>query len=148
MKKQHGFSLIELMIVVAIIGILAGIAWPSYQDHVQASRRADAQGALMGLAQAMEQYFTENGTYTGAADNNNVPQIFATEAPLDGGTKYYNLRAIVANDGGSYDLQAQAKGAQADDGNLLLRSTGEKGWDRGDDGKFGASDMCWSKSCS
>ncbi|QIL91514.1 prepilin-type N-terminal cleavage/methylation domain-containing protein [Microbulbifer sp. SH-1] len=147
MKKQLGFTLIELMIVVAIIAVIAGIALPSYQEHVKTSRRADAQGALLGLAQAMEQHFTENGTYAGAADGNGVPSIFADEAPLDGGTKFYNLR-VTASDGSSYTLQAQAKNAQADDGDLQLRSTGEKGWDRGDDGTFGAGDMCWNKSCS
>lgn len=148
MKKQMGFTLIELMIVVAIIAVIAGIALPSYQEHVKTSRRADAQGALLGLAQAMEQHFTENGTYAGAADGNDVPLIFATEAPLDGGTKFYNLRADVANDGISYELQAQAKGAQAGDGNLLLRSTGAKGWDRSGDGSFDTGDMCWSKTCN
>ncbi|WP_160154505.1 type IV pilin protein [Microbulbifer sp. ALW1] len=146
MNKQRGFSLIELMIVVAIIAIIAGIAMPSYQEYVKGSRRADAQGALMGLAQAMEQHFTQNGSYTGS-EANGVPVIFATEAPLDGGTKYYDLRITLGNGGGSYELQAQAKGVQADDGNLLLRSSGEKGWDRGDDG-FGTGDMCWDKTCS
>jgi type IV pilus assembly protein PilE len=52
--SNKGFTLIEVMIVVAIVGILAAVAYPSYQDHVRKSRRAEAQSALMGLAAAME----------------------------------------------------------------------------------------------
>lgn len=149
MKKQRGFTLIELMIVVAIVGILAGIAWPSYQEHVRTTRRADAQGALMGLAQAMERHFTENGTYAGATmDGDGTPGIFPTQAPLDGGTKFYNLRITGANET-SYTLQAQpiAGGGQASDGILQLNSAGQKAWDRGSDG-IGTDDMCWKKTCS
>ena len=66
MLNTKGFTLIELMIAVAIVGILAGIAYPSYQDSVRKSRRADAKGALLGFANAMERYFTENNSYLGA----------------------------------------------------------------------------------
>jgi len=150
MKKQLGFTLIELMIVVVIITILASVAWPSYQGHVKSTRRADAQGALMGLAQAMEKHFTQNGSYKAAADGGDTgaPGIFATEAPLDGGTKFYNLR-ITAADDTSYTLQAQPKNGQAGDGNIQLKSSGEKAWDRGNDGSLvEAGDLCWRKSCS
>ncbi|MFI3186333.1 MAG: prepilin-type N-terminal cleavage/methylation domain-containing protein, partial [Methylococcaceae bacterium] len=57
-QSQAGFTLIELMVTVAIVGILAAIAYPSYQDSVRKSRRADASGALLGLANAMERHFT------------------------------------------------------------------------------------------
>ncbi|MCP4091353.1 MAG: prepilin-type N-terminal cleavage/methylation domain-containing protein, partial [Gammaproteobacteria bacterium] len=56
--KSRGFTLIELMIVVAIVGILAAIAYPSYQEQVRKSRRADANGALLGLANAMQRHAT------------------------------------------------------------------------------------------
>ena len=148
MKLQRGLTLIELMVVVAIVGILAGVAWPSYQEQVQSTRRSDAQGALMALAQALERHFTDKGTYSGAADADGIPSIFAGEAPLDGGTKFYNLR-ITAADGTSYTLQAQPKNAQSGDGTIQLKSSGEKAWDRGNDGSLtDASDLCWKKSCS
>lgn len=158
MKKQTGYTLIELMIVVAIVGILAGVAWPSYQNHIRSSNRADAQGALMGLAQAMERHFTETGSYGGAAtdaggnaSDSGSPAIFPTQAPLDGGNKVYNLSITVPADGMSYSLQATpiAGTAQVGDGIVQLSSTGAKAWDRDNDGDLTeAGDLCWSKSCS
>jgi len=56
MNKQTAFTLIELMVTVAIVGILASIAYPSYQDSVRKSRRADVKGVVLGLANAMERH--------------------------------------------------------------------------------------------
>ncbi|MFC7000747.1 type IV pilin protein [Pseudobowmanella zhangzhouensis] len=66
--KQQGFSLIELMVAVAIVGILVVIAVPSYQDHVRSANRAAAQADLMALAAAMEQHKSVNYSYAGAAE--------------------------------------------------------------------------------
>ncbi|SEA63495.1 type IV pilus assembly protein PilE [Thiothrix caldifontis] len=62
-KHHQGFTLIELMITVAIVGILAAIAYPSYTAQVQKSRRADAQVALQEIAQRQEAYFLRNYSY-------------------------------------------------------------------------------------
>ena len=62
-KNALGFSLIELMIVVAIVGILGAIAYPSYNSHMHTSRRTDAQRIMISHAQSMERYFTSNGKY-------------------------------------------------------------------------------------
>jgi len=78
--QQNGFTLIELMIALAIVGILAAIAYPSYQDSVMKSLRTDATGALLGLANAMERHFTETNSYLGAgtdAGNTGIPTIFS-----------------------------------------------------------------------
>ncbi len=64
--SMGGFTLIELMIVVAIVAILASVALPSYQDSVRKTRRAEAQAHLMELASFMERTFTENNSYAGA----------------------------------------------------------------------------------
>jgi type IV pilus assembly protein PilE len=58
--RSKGFTLTEIMIVVAIIGIIAAIAYPSYQDSVRKSRRADARAVLLEAAQFMERRYTEN----------------------------------------------------------------------------------------
>lgn len=156
MKHQQAFTLTELLVVVAIIGILASIAYPNYQDHVTRSRRSDAQGALMNFANAMERYFTENnGSYcdaggTGGAhtcgdsgtNDTGSPTIFATTNPASG-TAYYNL-TIQAATATTYTLRATPIGAQAGDGILELTNTGGRGWDgNGDNDTADAGENSW-----
>lgn len=140
--RNSGFTLIELMIVVAIIGILASIAYPSYLDYVERARRSDAQGALLGLANAMERHHTANNTYLGAgAPNTGAPSIFPDEVPRDGTVKYYDL-TITAATATTYTLRATPKNAQAGDGVMELTSTGIKRWDSDNDG-VGTGDDTW-----
>jgi type IV pilus assembly protein PilE len=135
-RRDQGFTLIELMIVVAIIGIIAAIAYPSYTEYVERARRTDAQGALMGLAAAMERHRTANGTYLGAGSpNSGAPSIYADESPIDGAPKFYDL-TIDDDDlsATSYRLIATPKNAQAGNGILTLEHTGARGWDENNDG--------------
>ncbi|MDD3518145.1 MAG: type IV pilin protein [Chromatiales bacterium] len=123
----RGFTLIELMVVVVIIAILAAIGYPSYQEHIRKTRRADAQGALMELAQFMERHFTLNNSYL--ASGGSAPTLPFTESPKDGSTKYYNLGFAAAPNAptaSTFTLQAVPKGPQADDkcGTLTLTQTG------------------------
>ena len=62
-NRQHGFTLIELMIVVAIVGVLGAIAYPSYKNYVLKSRRAEARVALMEVLQQQERYMSQHNTY-------------------------------------------------------------------------------------
>lgn len=64
MKRERGFTLGELMIVVVIVGILATIAYPTYQDQIRKSRRIDAKNALMNVANRQEQFILDRSTYT------------------------------------------------------------------------------------
>jgi type IV pilus assembly protein PilE len=141
-RKITGFSLIELLTVMAIAAIIATIAIPSYLGHMDKTRRKDAQSALMGLAQAMERHYTEKNTYASAANGDPtsnvngvapVSAVFASEAPIDSSAKYYDLR-ITAATSASYSLRAIPKNAQAGNGILELNSTGVRRWDKNNDG--------------
>ncbi len=119
-KCMRGFTLLELMITVAIIGILVSIAYPSYLEHVASGRRADAQANLISLAQHMEREFTENGSYVGAA----LPY---TEAPKDGVDKFYDL-TIAASTATSYTLRARPKNGMLGDrcNDISVTNIGQK----------------------
>jgi type IV pilus assembly protein PilE len=146
MKTKKGFTLIELMIVVAIVGILAAVAYPSYLQHVESTRRSDAQGALSGLANAIERHYTTNSSYKNAAESGDTgsPGIYPNEAPLDGATKFYDL-TIQSADDSSYVLRATPKNGQAGDGIMELTSTGVKRWDKDNSGTFASDENTWSK---
>lgn len=95
-NTQNGFTLIELMIVVAIVGVLAGIAYPSYQDSVIKSRRADAKAALLELSVFMERYYTANGCYTSGscvAGTTTAPNLPFLVTPKSGKANY-NLTVV------------------------------------------------------
>lgn len=140
-KPESGFTLVELMIAVAIVGILAAIAVPSYQDSVRKSRRVDAQGALMNFANGMERFYTESGSYCGGADAGNdvcgdgafdigIPSA-AIFAPTGETGSFYDFRIWAATDS-SYTLRATPVGGgpQDGDGYLELDSVGRRWWDR------------------
>lgn len=147
MTKSKGFTLIELMIVVAIIGIIAAIAYPSYQEQVAKSRRGDCSGALVGLANAMERFYSVNSTYLGAgvsgADTGApAATLFASTCPVDGGAPTYNL-SIAAATASTFTLQAVPTGPQTGDrcGTLTLTNTGVKNVSGAESGV--SWEACW-----
>ncbi|MBS99374.1 MAG: pilus assembly protein PilE [Oceanospirillaceae bacterium] len=142
-KQQHGFSLIELMIAVAIVGILAAVAYPAYTEHIREARRSDARVSLLELTQFMERYYTSNGRYTEtAAADSGGPALPFTESPRDGSDKYYDLSLLDVNPNDltatAYTIRAVPKGAMAGDtcGTLTINQAGVKG-------AGGDLDDCW-----
>lgn len=116
---NSGFTLIEVMIVVVIIGIIAAIAYPSYLEQVMQTRRANAQADMLELASYMERFYSENYTYAGAGANQPFNQSPQTGQP------YYqlNLQNLTAT---GFGVQAIPQGSQANDscGTMTLNETG------------------------
>ncbi len=146
-KKSRGFTLIEILVALAIVGIISAIAYPSYTEYVKRTRRSECQGVLANFALAMERYFAANSTYTGAAaggEDTGIPaaSTFVSKCPLDGSRVYYNLTISAANNS-SYTLQAAPTGPQAGNGFIQINSSGQKGWDRDSNGALSNDEMNW-----
>lgn len=123
----RGFTLIELLIAVAIVGILAGIAYPSYQQHIMQSRRAKAQVCLNEQVQFMERYYTTNMRY----DQTAAGVAVALPATTCGGdlAAHYNFAFSAAPTATTYALSATAIGSQARDTSCLtlgINNTGQR----------------------
>ena len=108
MKKIRGFTLIELMIIVAIVAILAAIAYPSYIAQIQKSRRTDAKSALLAAAVQMQRYFTERNTFATATLG--PAGVF----PNTSENGYYAL-TLTGLDASTFTLNAAPIGAQSGD---------------------------------
>lgn len=141
---NKGFSLIELMIVVAIVGILAAIAYPSYQQNMIDSRRAKAAGCVMELQQFMEKFYSSNFRYDqdagGAAVVLPAPQCVADLAGFYG---FENGGAPAAVAQQTYTLRATAGAVQQNDNrncdDLTIDQAGTKGISNGS----GTVAGCW-----
>ena len=128
-NRSRGFTLIELMIVVAIVALLAAIAVPSYARYVEKARRADAKSALLDAAQRLERCYTQNNTYVGCP--------VATGLTGDG---FYTI-AAPTQEANAFTLTAAPAGPQVNDtrcGTLTLNSDGS----RVASGSLG-TDRCW-----
>ncbi len=134
----RGFTLIELMIVVAIGGILASVAYPSYVESVQRGNRAEARGILLEMSQLLERNFTEANRY----DQNSAGTAFAlpvTQSPKTGTAKY-TIQFTAGPAQTTYTLGAVPAGVMTGDacGTLTLTSTGVRG-------AGGAVADCWQR---
>jgi type IV pilus assembly protein PilE len=137
-KTQRGFTLIELMIVIAIIGILAAIAVPQYSDYVTRSRRTDGQSTLLQVAQELERCYTQFSAY-----NNTSCAVVGTGGVSETSPEgYYAIAAAGgALSASAFTLTATPQGAQASNDSdcttLTLTHLGVQGA-TGDD-----ADNCW-----
>jgi type IV pilus assembly protein PilE len=120
-RQAGGFTLIELMIVVAVVAILATIAYPSYQEQMIKTRRAEGRAAMLEAATRLERCFTRFNAYNHAA--------CAGIASIRSENGYYQVSANAIN-ATSFSLQAQPQQAQTKDtrcGTLTLSSVGVRG---------------------
>ncbi len=137
-QSSRGVTLIELMIAMAIVAILVGVAYPSYMDSVRKGRRADAQAVMLEAAQFMERFATENLRYeqTRAGVAVALPAQLS-KAPRDGSTQHYtiSLQAVTPS---TYTLRAVPSGSMLNDAceTMTLTDTGVKGASKPD---------CWRR---
>ena len=137
--RQQGFTLIELMIVTAVIGILGAIAYPSYAEYVRRGHRADARAGLLQAQQWLERSATATGVYP-----TTLPAALAWSG--DGG-KRYTIGFAAGNTATAYTLAATPKGAQAGDrcGIYTLSHAGLRGANGKTSGLAGYDADCWAK---
>ena len=135
-KASAGFTLIELMIVVTIIGVLAAIAYPSYTAYLAKGRRADARVQLATAQQWSERFYSENFNYASDTAGNAVAttfnlQPFSTSPRVGEGVAIYTITILVGATSQTYTLTATpvAGGLMATDacGNFTLNNTGRRG---------------------
>ena len=126
-RTNPGFSLIEMMTVLLIMGLLLTLAWPSYQSHVRRGHRVEAATALMEAQHFMERYYAVQGRFT--TDKGAAPAlpVRLQTVPAQGTARY--MIKVTEVEAGKYTLSADPQGALANDacGSLTLASTGAKG---------------------
>ena len=139
MNRHHGFTLIELMVTLAIMAVLVAIALPSYRGYVRESARGEAQAALEEAAVRMERYFFDNSNYT-----MDLTQVGYAASPASSGDGRYTIAAGVGTTGNittSFQLTATSMDPTFDPActALTLNSLGA----RGHTGSASTSDVCW-----
>ena len=118
LRDNRGFTLVELLIVVTIVGILAAVAYPAYTSYVERGKRADARSALLEAAQFMERHYSAQNAYTGVVLPERLQRAPAPPASIN-----YNITATTAVN--AYTLTAVP--VTADEcGSLVITHTGAK----------------------
>ena len=122
--RYHGFSLVELMIVVAILSIVTAWGYGSYRDTVIKSHRSEGLGELLMIADKLERYYADHGTYAGAQLGNTENTVHASSSK----NGYYNFSITTAS-AIQFTITATPQGGQADDslcGTFTLDSLGTR----------------------
>lgn len=132
---QTGFTLIEVMIVVVVIGILAAIAYPNYTDYVQRANRSEGQALLADVSARQERYFAQNNAYITSSSDLDKLGLSGTSSE----TGKYTLSVASVNNDGGYTLTAAQTFGDTKCGDLSLNALGQK--DRSGSGR--SVEDCW-----
>ena len=137
-RKHSGFTLIELMIVVAIAAILTAVAIPSYRQYVMQSHRSVAKSTLLEMASREDSFYTLNNSYPASATS--LGYSTATVTVPDATSSYYQVSVVTGN-ASTYSLQAVPVGSQSNDscGTYTLNNLGQQG----NSGNTTSSADCW-----
>lgn len=135
-RRQDGFTLIELMITVAVLAIVVATAWPTYSEQIRKSRRVEAQRALLELAHHLEREHSRSGSYA------DVTLPF-NRVPFDIPDPYYTIAFVGELQAGSWTLGAQPVGVMRDDpcGSFFITHTGRRA--QGNDPDDPLDPECW-----
>lgn len=151
-KRQQGFTLIEVMITVAIVAILAAVALPSYNEYVRRGHRAEAKNTLQAIAQRLEQNYTLSGSYAltqeaAAINNTSITNWGMNATPTTGGVRYNMTFVAGEPTTTTFVLQATPTGAQAADtcGILMMDHRNLKGAIGVLDNRAQITRDCWDK---
>ena len=146
---KKGFTLVELMVALAILAIVAAVAMPLYTQYSVRTYRTDAQADLLRCAQGMERHASLNFTYLSAidSDNDGVGDVDAGAMTPNICTPNSTLYVVNLVNGSATDTTfvlrtspANANNVIDDDGDLAFDATGAQFWDKNDDGDFGDTD--------
>lgn len=154
MKNQRAFTLMELVVTIAIIAILATVAIPSYKNYVTRTRRSAAESALLQVASKLEQQYTVANNFTtlpgsstvlSCSSTTTVPTYTLPANYTSDVSPYYTLY-ITACDQNTYTLQASPTSLQVGAGALSLDSTGVKLYNAASDTSMGTSTSPWPRT--
>jgi type IV pilus assembly protein PilE len=137
-SRSRGFTLIEVMMAVVVVAILAAIAYPSYQEHVAKSRRAEGKSALLKAAQVQERFFTDKNRYATLAELAPASGVTSGTTIYSGENpnvpSYYTITLTPATPTTTFTLTAEPNPTTFPDpkcGNFTLTNTGLRGWSSG-----------------
>lgn len=125
LKLTNGFTLIELMIVVVILGILAAIAYPAYTGYQERAKRVEAQTTMLDIAQQLTSYKVAHGDYKDADKAS-----FMVDKIPSTGTENFTLELKTSADNHSWTLTATPKNTMLNTGAITLDSTGKRCWEK------------------